>query len=62
MDPIIDKFDLLKKEDSDFKKKLIAMRQEPPIYQTTFAKGTIPMTLTFNDILMVPQYGEVESR
>lgn len=33
------------------------MREEPPIYKTTFSKGTIPTTLTFNDILMVPQYG-----
>lgn len=53
----LEKFDLITKEPSDFRKKLVTMRQEPPVYQTTFAKGTIPTTLTFNDILMVPQYG-----
>ena len=58
----LEKFDLISKEPSDFRKKLVTMRQEPPVYRTTFAKGTIPMTLTFNDILMVPQYGEIESR
>jgi hypothetical protein len=65
MEQIVDqleKFDLISKEPSDFRKKLATMRQEPPVYRTTFGKGTIPMTLTFNDILMVPQYGEIESR
>ena len=38
------------------------MREAAPIYSTTFNKGTIPISLTFNDILMVPQYGEIESR
>jgi hypothetical protein len=53
----LEKFDLISKEPSDFRKRLVTLRHEAPIYQSTFAKGTIPMTLTFNDILMVPQYG-----
>jgi hypothetical protein len=58
----MEKFDLIKQEESSFRKKLIKMKEEPPMYRTTFNKGAIPMTLTFNDILMVPQYGEIESR
>ena len=44
------------------KERMTAMRDKPKMYKTTFQKGTIPMSLTFNDILLVPQYGEIESR
>lgn len=47
---------------SELQIKLEQLRQKPKIYQSNFTKGTIPMTLTFNDILLVPQYGEIESR
>lgn len=32
------------------------------MYQTMFEKGKITSALTFNDVLLVPQYGEIESR
>lgn len=37
-------------------------KNEPPKYKTTFPKGTFAPTLTFDDILLVPQYGEINSR
>lgn len=44
------------------KERMTALRDKPKMYKTTFEKGAIPMSLTFNDILLVPQYGEIESR
>lgn len=57
-------FDLLKGsvELDKFKSKVLKLRESEPIYKTTFTKGAFPTTLTFNDILLVPQYGEVTSR
>ena len=40
-----------------FRLRLAGLREKPKIYKTTFEKGSIPMALTFNDILLVPQYG-----
>lgn len=56
----VQKLDLLGvSQPSELKQRLEKLRQEPKIYKSTFEKGTIPMTLTFNDILLVPQYGEI---
>jgi hypothetical protein len=56
----VQKLDLLgSSQPSELKLRLEKLRQEPKIYKSTFEKGTIPMTLTFNDILLVPQYGEI---
>lgn len=49
-------------EHNDLQKRLAALREKPKIYETTFQKGKITQTLTFNDVLLVPQYGEIESR
>ncbi len=38
------------------------IKASKPMYETTFTKGIFSTTLTFNDVLLVPQYGEIESR
>lgn len=55
-------FSLGEKKQSEISIKLTALREKPKVYQSMFEKGKITPALTFNDVLMVPQYGEIESR
>jgi hypothetical protein len=45
-----------------FKSRVAELKKKDKIYKSIFDKEKIPLTLTFNDVLMVPQYGEIESR
>lgn len=38
------------------------LRKKDKVYKSIFEKEKIPLTLTFNDVLLVPQYGEIDSR
>lgn len=38
------------------------LRKKDKVYKSIFEKERIPLTLTFNDVLLVPQYGEIDSR
>jgi hypothetical protein len=57
-----EKMSLFDKEGTDFQKKLSELRSRKTVYKSSFENTKIPMSLTFNDVLMVPQYSEVNSR
>ena len=40
-----------------FKNRVAELKKKTKIYKSTFDNEKIPLTLTFNDVLMVPQYG-----
>ncbi len=44
------------------RERIANLKKQDKIYKSTFNSEKIPLTLTFNDVLMVPQYGEIESR
>lgn len=43
----------------EFKNRVAEFKNKSKIYKSTFDKEKIPLTLTFNDVLMIPQYGEI---
>lgn len=43
-------------DSEEFKRKLEKIRSKELVYKSTFAETKIPISLTFNDVLMVPQY------
>ena len=44
------------------RKRIADLQSKEKIYKSIFDTDKIPLTLTFNDVLMVPQYGEIDSR
>jgi len=44
------------------KTRIAELKKSEKVYKSIFDTEKIPLTLTFNDVLMVPQYGEIESR
>ncbi len=45
-----------------FKTRVAELKKKDKMYKSIFDSEKIPLTLTFNDVLMVPQYGEISSR
>ena len=49
-------------ETQKVKERIANLKKQDKFYKSIFSSEKIPLTLTFNDVLMVPQYGEIESR
>lgn len=56
------KISLFDKKNAEIKEKILNFKKKEKIYKTSFSDSKIPMALTFNDVLLVPQYSEVNSR
>ena len=41
------------------RERIANLKKQDKVYKTIFTSEKIPLTLTFNDVLMVPQYGEI---
>lgn len=56
------KIKLFNEKTSEFKERMEKIKAKEKVYKSSFSNTKIPMSLTFNDVLMVPQYSEVNSR
>ena len=53
------KLELFSLKRKEFKERIAAINKVEKMYKSTFNSEKIPLSLTFNDVLMIPQYGEV---